>query len=351
MSNPIIKSTRHLLIYTTTWIIYTGISIFFYKLAFKDLSFSIALLDGLVFNGLFAIIGIFIWYPVYYSSIEKRKWLNIIFNHLASFAITLLLWINLGHFILRALVPESQLSYEFLRTSIIWRLASGSFMYLIITLIYYLVIYYKNFQDKLLRESELKALVKESELASLKAQINPHFLFNSLNSISSLTITNPEKSQEMIIKLSEFLRYSIGKNQKEKTTLKQEIENIQRYLDIEKIRFDERFDLNIKINKNCEGTLLPNMILQPLVENSIKHGVYESIEKVKIEINCTATWDYLEVNIRNTYDPDAVSKKGAGVGLKNIMNRLSIIYNRNDLLRIEKKDNVFNVRLLVPQEK
>ena len=173
-----------------------------------------------------------------------------------------------------------------------------------------MILYYEDLQDKLKIESELQSLVKEAELNALKSQINPHFLFNSLNSISSLTITNPDKAQEMVIKLSDFLRYSLSHDKNEKASLQQEFENLQRYLDIEKIRFGKRLNFIEKIPEKCINFEIPNMILQPLIENSIKHGVYNSTEEVFVELSCKELNDYVIIEITNDYDSDAIKKVG-----------------------------------------
>lgn len=349
MINPFIKYLRHFLIYLISWIVVSLVEIMILSIAQFKLSFVIY--DTLIHNFSYAIFGLIIWYPVYFSNIEKKPIFVILLTHLASVFLVVVIWVHLSLYIVIQFIDNDPVYTKFLISSHFVRSGLGVLFYVIMVLIYYLIIYYNSFQEKQIKEADLKTLVKESELASLKAQINPHFLFNSLNSVSSLTITDPPRAQEMIIKLAEFLRYSIGKGQKEKTSLKSELENIKRYLDIEKTRFDEKLEMNIKLNEKCEDALLPNMILQPIIENAIKHGVYENTQTTNISIDCYSNSDYLEVFIRNNYDPNAVPKKGAGVGLKNIAHRLGIIYNRTDLIRINREDNVFEVRLLIPQEK
>jgi len=200
------------------------------------------------------------------------------------------------------------------------------------------------------KEAQLMALVKESELNSLKSQINPHFLFNSLNSISSLTMIHPEQAQEMIIKLSDFLRYSLSNKEEKLTSLQNEIGNINRYLDIEKIRFGKRLTIAMKGYELCSELRLPGLILQPLVENAVKYGVYESTEESVIEITCQCNSSALIVSIRNAFDPDFLYKKGEGIGLKNIRSRISILYNRDDLIHIRKDHDHYEVKIIFPQQ-
>jgi LytS/YehU family sensor histidine kinase len=162
-------------------------------------------------------------------------------------------------------------------------------------------------------------------------------------------MTAPEKAQEMVIQLSAFLRYTLSHDKNEKATLEQEFNNLERYLAIEKIRFGKRLNFVSKIQDGCLSVMIPNMILQPLLENSIKHGVYNSTEEVLVELNCKAENGYIVLEICNEYDPEAVKKKGQGIGLQNIRKRLQLIYQRQDLLQIEAEKMTFTATLRIPR--
>ena len=121
-----------------------------------------------------------------------------------------------------------------------------------------------------------------------------------------------------------------------------------RYLDIEKVRFGKRLKFVYHVPEECMERLIPNMILQPLIENAIKHGVYNSTDEILIELTCVPEKDFLRIVITNDYDPDAVKKKGEGIGLKNIKKRLQLIYNRIDLLKTTAGKKVFKAELFIP---
>jgi LytS/YehU family sensor histidine kinase len=227
---------------------------------------------------------------------------------------------------------------------------NGYLLYLIDVIFFYAVNYYFAYKEKIKNETRLKELVKEAELHALKSQINPHFLFNSLNSISALTMTNPVKAQEMVINLSQLMRYSLKHEQKEEVTLKQEIENNKLYLGIEKVRFGKKLNPIFNITEECLNSEIPNMILQPLYENAIKYGVYEATEPVDIVTNCRYREGMLEVTINNRYDKNVVSRKGEGIGLQNIRDRLQVIYGNPYLLKTEDDGNKFIVSLTIPQK-
>lgn len=348
MLHPFLRNRKNLIGYAIIWLI-VGIVNTFILGYFYDFSLTICLVESLIFNGLFATLGIGIWYPVYYTDIEKNNWVNILTNHLAAGSLAVGFWIWIAYMVMSALFTNAEDYLSYLNNSIPWRVTIGFLFYVLIAIIYYFLIYYHHFKEKLLRESELKALVKESQLNSLKSQINPHFLFNSLNSISSLTMVSPERAQDMVINLSDFLRYSLSQKNEALTVFEKELKNIDRYLKIEKIRFGKRLVVEREISEPCLRCALPGLILQPLIENAVKYGVYESTEQSNIYIQANCDEDFLEVIIRNDCDPDFISKKGEGIGLRNVTSRMKIQYGRDDLVKIEKSTSAFKIRLLFPQ--
>jgi two-component system LytT family sensor kinase len=349
MLNPILRNRRISLGYIVIWLLIAlsqvGIVTYFFP---GHILVSVG--ESLVFNSLYAIIGIGIWYPVYYTDLEKNRITNFLTNHLASSSLAVGLWLWLSYLSLTGLFSSNTEYIELLNRTIPWRIGVGFLFYILLISNYYLLIYYQNFKDKLTKESELKALVKESELSSLKSQINPHFLFNSLNSISSLTMISPEKAQDMVINLSDFLRYSLSNKKETLTTFENELKNIERYLSIEKIRFGKRLHVDKNIHPSTLNLHLPGLILQPIMENAIKYGVYESTSQSNILIESTAFETILEVKVSNEYDPDFLVKKGAGIGLRNVTSRLRILYGREDLVKVAKKENVFEITMHFPQE-
>ncbi len=348
MLHPILKNRNNLIGYIITWAIIGTVNTFI-LVYFNGLSISISVVESLVFNSLFALLGIGIWYPVYYTDIEKNRIGNFLTNHLAAASLAVGIWLWLAYLIISSIYTESPEYLLSLNETIPWRVGFGFLFYVLLASNYYLMIYYQNFKDKLVRESELKALVKESELSSLKSQINPHFLFNSLNSISSLTMISPERAQDMVINLSDFLRYSLSHREEVLTAFSKELQNIDRYLNIEKIRFGKRLHVEKDIGESCESMRLPGLILQPIMENAIKYGMYESTDQSNIFIQAICSPDLLEVKISNEYDPDFVTKRGEGIGLRNVSSRLRIQYGRDDLMKVSKNENTFEVRLFFPQ--
>jgi LytS/YehU family sensor histidine kinase len=183
----------------------------------------------------------------------------------------------------------------------------------------------------------------------LWSQINPHFLFNSLNSISALTMSDPDAAYDMTIKLSDFLRFSINTRDKQLHTLEEELEVCDRYMDIERTRFGNRIKYLKSVCENCGTVMVPRLIIQPLLENALKHGAYETSGECEIALKCKMNSNLLIINLENSYDPKAVQpKKGRGVGLENIKKRLQLLYPRDGILAIEKQEHLFTVTLQIP---
>lgn len=347
MVNPFIKNKKLLTIYGVVWFVvmvfHTAVLSFFLSIDFYS-----ALTDSTIFNGLYIFLGISLWYTVSFNSLDNYSASKIFVNHIGAAVITSGFWVFTAYYLLKNILHDDKVYTEFLLQSLLWRFLIGLMLYIVIVAVDYVIIYYNNFQEKVLREAELKGLIKEAELKTLKYQINPHFIFNSLNSISSLTISNPAKAQEMTIKLSSFMRSTLSKNEKQKSRLCDEIDNAKLYLDIEKIRFDEKFEFIEEIDEKCKNLEVPSMILQPLFENAIKHGVYESIDKVTIKLKCGHENEYFKIMVENSFDPEAAPRKGEGIGIKNIQNRLKLIYNQDKLITTEKTNNYFKVSIYIP---
>lgn len=348
MLNPIVKKRKYLIAYLAAFLLAMLVQTAIINY-FQDIKLAAALTDAAVFNGIFALIGFNLWYVLRFNLREQQSLFDLIVNHLLAAVITVSLWLAAGYFILQSLEREYEAYLNFLQESLPWRAIIGAFFYLVFILLYYMVMYYEDLQQKMQIESELGKLVKEAELNVLKSQINPHFLFNSLNSISSLTMTDPEKAQEMVIKLSDFLRYSLSHDRKETTTLRRELENTERYLEIEKVRFGHRLKYKLEVYEACLDAHIPNMILQPLFENAIKHGVHNSTEEVLIELRCEAGENFYTLRLINDFDPEASRPKGEGIGLKNIRNRMQLLYNRSDLFHVTMGKIEFEAVLKIPK--
>ncbi|MBI9059330.1 histidine kinase [Labilibaculum sp. DW002] len=347
MQHPLLKNRLALVVYLASWIFFTAL-LFIIGWYFEGRSINDAIINAFSFCFPLLILGACIWFVVVYVSIENLGVWGFILHHFTAGIIVVGIWVSLAYQLRVVLFGAASEGLDYI-IPVHWQVFMAFGIYDYIILLYYLIIYYRNFQDKLLHESELKELVKEAELTALKSQINPHFLFNSLNSVSSLTLSKPEKSREMVVKLSTYLRYSLAQDLKELNSLCNELSNIRLYMEIEKVRFGDRLNLDFDLSSNCENLKIPNLILQPLYENAIKFGVHESLDPVSVKTKCRVENNILKISISNNFDPTSIPPKGNGIGLQNIQERLNLIYGRSDLMRIVKGEKNFTVNLEFPQ--
>lgn len=205
-------------------------------------------------------------------------------------------------------------------------------------------------QASLKRKSDTEKLAREAELYKLRLQLQPHFLFNSLNSINALIGFQPQEARKMVQQLSEFLRSTLRKDDSQPVFLAEELQTLALYLEIEKMRFGHRLQTEIKADETCKTQKLPPMLLQPLVENAIKFGLYDTTGQVCISLKARAIDNHLEVLISNPFDPQTATKKqGTGFGLTGVQRRLYLLFGRQDLLRTTIENQTFKATLKIPQ--
>jgi len=239
---------------------------------------------------------------------------------------------------------------EFLEKSMIIRALFSWLMISIITILSWMWFYMREQQELESRKTNTEKLAREAELSKLRQQLQPHFLFNSLNSISALVGTKPEEARKMIQELSDFLRGTIKKDDQQFVKLEEELKHLQLCLEIEKVRFGYRLKTQINQEEQTHKMLLPSLLLQPLVENAIKFGLYDTIGEITIRLDARVVDYHLYIRIENPFDPETSQPQpGTGFGLNSVQRRLYLLYGRNDLLSTQQQDTVFTTELKIPQ--
>jgi two-component system, LytTR family, sensor kinase len=198
------------------------------------------------------------------------------------------------------------------------------------------------------QQADASVLLKEAELFKLRQQLQPHFLYNSLNSISALIMIAPDKAQEMIGKLSDFLRSSVKRESEDFIPVSDELVYIQSYLAIESVRFGDRLQVHFEKEYTDDATI-PPFLLQPILENAIKFGLYGKTGAVEIRIHIKLDGPVLTLTITNPYDANLQPPRGTGFGLEGIQRRLYLLYARTDLLETKKDEQYFTTILKIPQ--
>jgi len=347
MDHPVLGNRVRFLVWWLVWLLLTlGQSLLFYYAygSFENISLLDSIFSLLIFSG----ITLSLWYPFRFFNAGEIRTTALISNLIASGAISVTLWVLITKLIMSLILPEENNYQTYWVATFPYRIGTGVFIYGLVILTYYLFESLANLSEKNAKEARLESLVKETELKMLRSQINPHFLFNSLNSISSLTITDPEKARNMVIKLSEFMRYALSRKDEGSVSIKSELENLRLYLDIEKERFGEKLITEENIETQCLDFKIPVLLLQPLYENAVKHGVYESTASVKIKTQAKIIDGYIEITICNNYDPSPSLKRGTGTGLLNVTRRLELFYGKKASMKTTKENGIYTVILYLP---
>lgn len=198
------------------------------------------------------------------------------------------------------------------------------------------------------RKTDAEKLAKEAELFKLRQQMQPHFLFNSLNSINALIGTRPAEARKMVQQLSDFLRGTIKKEENQSISFTEELDTLKLYLEIEKVRFGYRLKTEMDIAEDTLKWKIPSLLMQPLMENAIKFGLYGTTGEVLITLRAIVSDNHLVVAIVNPFDPDMQMAEGTGFGLKSVKRRLYLLYGRSDLMEVNKTKNAFVVVFRIP---
>lgn len=315
-------------------------------LHFFGLPWEAATADAVLSNILLLLACLLVMIVLRYYLPRGQQYINV-------FALCLLLtiaWLLLSKWLLGLLLGQYEGYKLLLHNSLSIRFSLAFLLLGFITMVS--ILWYSQLEQKEQeeRKKDAEKLAREAELFKLRQQLQPHFLFNSLNSINALIGSRPQEARKMVQQLSDFLRGTIKKDETQWVNLKEELEYLQLYLDIEKVRFGNRLATAIDIEEITHNLKLPALLLQPIVENAIKFGLYDTIGETVIEITAVKEENHLLIKVKNPFDPETSSpKQGTGFGLNSVQRRLYLLFARNDLVTTEAKDNIFITIVRIPQ--
>jgi len=227
--------------------------------------------------------------------------------------------------------------------------AGAALMFVVMSVIHYAIAAGDAQQAATTRAREADITAREAELRALRAQVDPHFLFNCLHSISALIGTDQGRAREMCIELADFFRESLRAGRQPRITLAEEAELIERYLDIERLRFGDRLNTTVAVAAGAGRALVPPLLLQPLAENAVRHGVATLVNGGDITIAATRSGDRIEITVENDFDADG-RRDGTGVGLANVRARLESSYPGRASLRVRASESRFRADVSLPAE-
>jgi len=297
----------------------------------------------------------FIFSHMYRAVIKKQQWQNLGLGKLSVNIIIASLVV--GFLIALVVIPVNYTYFQVERDSdlnyglpvlIITVAIQLTFVMLGWSLIYFVFHFFVNFKQSEVEKWRLEAAVKDAELIALKSQINPHFIFNSLNNIRALVVEDAGKARDMITHLSDLLRYSVQFNAKAKVCIEDELEIVENYLNLESIQYEDRLSYTLDIQQATLEYKIPPMAIQLLVENAIKHGISELQKGGEIRISTCLKRDKLVVEVKNT---GKIQNKntGTGIGLNNISERLKLVFGTNTEFSLKNtEDNMVSAKFTVP---
>jgi sensor histidine kinase YesM len=317
--------------------------LFYYTLNF---SLPVAVADSVITNGLLAVACIILSNLLgYYQPKNETILFILVLTLMMALTITLA-----SKFALNLLFVDNVTYLSFLNLSILVRFIIV-FIFLawcaLANILWYRLEEQSATQERLLTAQNLS---KEAELNKLRHQLQPHFLFNSLNSVYALTIVNPKEAGTMITKLASFLRGTLKRDDEVWVSVGEEMEYIQLYLDIEKVRFSHRLNIDVKVDEDTLSLRLPGTLLQPIVENAIKFGLYNTSAAITISMHVKVVNSVLVIMVQNPFDPEMKAAGGTGFGLSAIKRRLYLLFADEKLLKTKATDdNLFITTLKIPQ--
>lgn len=298
----------------------------------------------------YALLCLSAWYPCRATPLGKVSFIRLMLTHLLAAAFMSFVWTQAGRAISYAVLSQEQfdsLSRQFgPQLNAIFTV--GILLYLLSVAFHYVLIAMEDSRRADAQATEARVLARDAELKALKAQVNPHFLFNSLNSISALTNVDPEKARDMCILLADFLRMTLGLGEKVSVPLSEELSLVERYLAIEKVRFGARLQMQEQIDDATTAVHLPPLILQPLVENAVTHGIANLSAGGFIRLSSAGHNGRVLVTIENSFDPESTPARKSGLGLKNVRQRLEALYGDSANLQVSAENEMFRVELSLP---
>jgi len=290
------------------------------------------------------------WYPCKSASPHAVPFLRVITTQTMAAVVSAMLWLFLVDtwVVLLEQFPAFSKAAERFPRLVPVILAGGVVLYALAAALHYLLMEFEEARQAERSALELEVLAREAELRALRAQIDPHFLFNALNSISSLTGSDPAAARAMCLELADFLRESVRLGGVASIPLADELALAEKYLAVERVRFGSRLRVERDVSAEAGSCGVPPLVLQPLVENAVRHGVANLVGGGVVRIAARRLGERLHLTVENPMDPEAAVRPGKGVGLANVRSRLAALYGQEASVEVRQDGGHFRVELAWP---
>jgi two-component system sensor histidine kinase AlgZ len=347
--HPILAERKRLALYLASWLPVVGLIATLLHLS-GQLLWLEALVLAIPMGLLNAFLCLAAWYLCRSFPIREMGVLRLLAIFALASLLTSSLWVFVGKGLAAMLSGLPQLGDLNVRYTQQAPLLTGVgiLLFLLVASVHYLLGSFESSRESERRELQLQILAREAELKSLRAQIDPHFLFNCLNSISALTAVDPAKARQMCLLLADFLRMSLELGSRDTISVEEEISLAVQFLAIEQVRLGPRLVIEKEIQEASKNCGIPPLLLQPLAENAVRHGIAQLLEGGVVRIQAERRGERLKVAVENPYDPEASTRGGKGIGLKNVRLRLATQFGNESRLDMQKGNHVFRVEISFP---
>lgn len=347
--HPLLADRRRLLLYLLVWIPGAGVLAFLFVLAAR-MSWSQAAALAVPMTVVYAFIGLSAYYLCRAAPLAEAGIARIVATHLVGAFLASAAWVLAGQALAEVLSRigalaglDERLGHALPLVSVV-----GVLFFLLAVAAHYVIIAVDVSQQAERIALEARVLSREAELRALRAQLQPHFLFNALNSISALTTVDAAGARRMCLLLSDFFRRSLRLGAREAIAFDEELGLVEAFLTIERVRFSERLNVEVRVDDDTRRCLVPPLVLQPLVENAVGHGIAQLVEGGTVAVTARLRAGRLEVTVENPCDPERSRKGGTGIGLANVRKRLEAVHGREARVSAVEDGGRFRVELSLP---
>jgi signal transduction histidine kinase len=349
--HPILRDNLRLGIYVAAWLL-VGVLVGLVVAGPRLEEWRTALLLCIPMADLYGFICLAVWYPCRSNPLAESSPGRLLAVHGSGALVSTALWLALG-WIWSLILDRTGLATNAVETflgALFLFLAVGILLYVVAVVLHYLLLAFEASSRAESEALEARLLARQAELDAFKAQIDPHFLFNCLNSISSLCGSDPQAARRTAIRLGDFLRSSLELGSRDTIPLAAELDLARAYLEVEKARFGDRLVLEEAIDEASLSVRVPALMLQPLLENALKHGIAHLLTPGRVVLASRATASRLTLEVSNTCDSARPSGSGAGIGLANIRGRLRLLYGDVAYMTAREEGDRFTVEIVLPIE-
>lgn len=350
--HPILGDRRRLALYLLAWIPLAGLVAYLFEASagFRWAE-AIALVAPLCL--IYAFVCLSAWYTCRGNPLERSSITSLILAHGIAAVIASGFWVLAARAVAAVLSRVNGFAAidPKVAKSAALVFGLGVLFYLLAVGLFYVLIAIEASRHAEQRMLEARVLARDAELRALKAQVNPHFIFNSLHSISALTSSDAAKAREMCILLGDFLRRTLGLGEKDLIPLEEELALVRSFLSVEKVRFGARLDMQEQVDAKSLDCFVPPLLLQPLVENAVVHGISNLVDGGWVRLIIQAERESLLIVVENQWDSEAPKKRRNGLGLENVRRRLATAFGGRATMGVTSDGDAFRVMLSLPAER